>query len=80
MSGSAIVEVSQTGTLKTTSVLCPLTPDPTDAPDALMFAISGGFVAQGAVTESYRSGSGHGWTVTQSAGSGNLKVFAYCAG
>jgi hypothetical protein len=45
-----------------------------------MFALSGGFKAQGSVTESYRSANGHGWTITQSSGNvGSLIVFAYCA-
>ena len=45
-----------------------------------MFALSGGFNAQGSVTESYRSADGHGWTITQSSGNvGSLTVFAYCA-
>ena len=63
------------------SVACP----------ASTFALSGGFEAQGSVTESYRwfagddlghtaAQAGHGWTVTQSSGnSGSLTVFAYCA-
>jgi Collagen triple helix repeat (20 copies) len=81
--GSAIVEAVEAGTpgQKTTSVLCPFTANPNDDPTARMFAISGGFIALGSVTESYRSGSGHGWTVTQSSGnSGSLKVYAYCVG
>jgi hypothetical protein len=45
-----------------------------------MFAISGGFSAQGAVTESFRFANGHGWTVTQSSGNvDSLTVYAYCA-
>jgi hypothetical protein len=45
-----------------------------------MFALSGGFTAQGAVTESFRNPDGHGWTVTQSSGNtDSLHVFAYCA-
>ncbi len=44
-----------------------------------MFALSGGFSAQGAVTESFRNEDGHGWTVTQSSGNtDSLHVFAYC--
>jgi hypothetical protein len=82
LNGSTIVEVSETGTpgQKTTAVACPLTQDPNDDPNARMFAISGGFKAQGSVTESYRSANGHGWTVTQSSGNvDSLTVFAYCA-
>jgi hypothetical protein len=45
-----------------------------------MFAISGGFSAQGSVTESYRNADGQGWTVTQSSGNtDSLKVYVYCA-
>ena len=83
LDGNAIVQVSAAGApgQKTTSVACP---DST-------FALSGGFQAQGSVTESYRwytgdplghtaAQAGHGWTVTQSSGnSGSLAVFAYCA-
>jgi hypothetical protein len=82
VNGSTIIEVSETGTPgeKTTAVLCPLTPDPNDDPSDRMFALSGGFKAQGSVTESYRSANGHGWTITQSSGNvGSLIVFAYCA-
>jgi hypothetical protein len=82
LNGSTIVEVSEQGApgQKTTSVLCPLTPDPNDDPAARLFAISGGFKAQGSVTESFRSANGHGWTVTQSSGnSDSLTVLAYCA-
>jgi hypothetical protein len=44
------------------------------------FAISGGFSAQGSVTESYRNADGQGWTVTQSSGNtDSLKVYVYCA-
>jgi hypothetical protein len=77
------VQVSAAGSpgQKTTSVACPTG----------KFALSGGFIAQGSVTESYRwyegddlghtaAQAGHGWTVTQSSGnSGSLLVFAYCA-
>jgi hypothetical protein len=83
LDGSTIVEAIETGVpgQKTTSVLCPFTPNPNDDPTIRMFAISGGFAAQGSVTESYRSAGGHGWTVTQSSGnSGSLKVYAYCVG
>jgi len=83
LDGNAIVQVSAAGApgQKTTSVACP----------GSLFAISGGFQAQGSVTESYRWFAGddlghtagqaaHGWTVTQSSGnSGSLTVFAYCA-
>jgi hypothetical protein len=76
------VQVSAAGApgQKTTTVACP----------AGKFAISGGFSAQGSVTESYRwfegddlghtaAQAGRGWTVTQSSGnSGSLLVFAYC--
>jgi hypothetical protein len=81
LDASTIVEVSQAAANggKTVSVLCPLTPSTTDDPLARMFAISGGFTAQGSVTESYRSGSGHGWTATQSSSNG-LTVYAYCVG
>jgi len=71
------VTVEQDGTSgqKTTTASCP-TGD---------FAISGGFQAQGSVTESYRSdatGDPTGtdsWTVTESSGNSNsLKVYVYC--
>jgi hypothetical protein len=83
LDGSTIVEALETGVpgQKTTSVLCPFTPNPNDDPTIRMFAISGGFAAQGSVTESYRSAGGHGWTVTHSSGnSDSLKVYAYCVG
>ena len=55
---------------KTTSVACPTG----------KVAISGGFSAQGSVTESYRLADGTGWVVTQSSGNtDSLKVFVYCA-
>jgi hypothetical protein len=82
LNGSTIVTVEALGApgQKTTSVDCPLTPDPNDDPLARRFAISGGFSAQGAVTESFRNTDGHGWTVTQSSGNvDSLKVYAYCA-
>jgi len=77
------VQVSAAGApgQKTTTVACPVG----------KFALSGGFTAQGSVTESYRwfagddlghtaAQAGRGWTVTQSSGnSGSLAVFAYCA-
>ncbi len=51
-----------------------------DVPDK-GFALSGGFQAQGSVTESYRTSDGRGWTVTQSSGNtDSLKVYVYCAG
>jgi hypothetical protein len=71
------VTVEQDGTSgqKTTTVSCP----------AGDFAISGGFSAQGSVTESYRSSSTgnptgtNAWTVTQSSGNtDSLKVYVYC--
>jgi len=89
INGSTIVTVEQDAQAgqKTTSVLCPLTPDPNDAPTARTFALSGGFSAQGSVTESFMTPSstpgesGHGWTVTQSSGNtDSLKVFVYCVG
>jgi hypothetical protein len=53
----------------------PETLDPNDR----LFAISGGFSAQGSVTESFRNADGHGWSVTQSSGNTtSLHVFAYC--
>jgi hypothetical protein len=83
LDGNAIVQVSAAGVpgQKTTSIACP----------GSLFALSGGFQAQGSVTESYRwfagddlghtaAQAGHGWTVTQSSGnSGSLTAFAYCA-
>jgi hypothetical protein len=81
LNGSSIVTVEAEGLpgQKTTSVDCPPTSNPNDDPDDLMFAISGGFSAQGAVTESFRSADKHGWTVTQSSGNvDSLKVYAYC--
>jgi hypothetical protein len=54
---------------KTTTAHCP----------ANAFAISGGFSAQGSVTESYRLADGSGWVVTQSSGNtDSLKVYVYC--
>jgi hypothetical protein len=84
LDGSAIVtaEVAAIPGQKTTTVMCPLTSDPNDDPAARLFAISGGFSAQGSVTESYRNEAvtnGHGWTVTQSSGNtDSLKVYVYC--
>ena len=60
--------------------LCPLTPNPNDDPASRLFALSGGFSAQGSVTESFRNPDGHGWTVTQSSGNtDSLHVFVYCS-
>src|ERR671936_866714 len=73
LDGSTIVTVTANGVSgqKTTVALCPA---------AHPYAISGGFSAQGSVTESYRNADGHGWTVTQSSGNtDSLQVFAYCA-
>jgi Collagen triple helix repeat (20 copies) len=73
LDGSAIVTVTANGVSgqKTTVALCPA---------AHPYAISGGFSAQGSVTESYRNPDGHGWTVTQSSGNtDSLLVYAYCA-
>jgi len=76
--GTAVVTVTSQGSAgqKTTTAACP----------AGYFALSGGFSAQGSVTESYRSdASGHptgntGWTASQSSGnSGSLTVYVYCA-
>jgi hypothetical protein len=60
---------------KTTTAACP----------AGYFALSGGFSAQGSVTQSYRSdasGDPSGdtaWTASQSSGnSGSLTVYVYC--
>jgi hypothetical protein len=69
------VELDGTSGQKTTTVSCP----------SGDFAISGGFSAQGSVTESYRSdatGDPTGtdaWTVTESSGNtDSLKVYVYC--
>ena len=73
LDGSTIVTVTANGVSgqKTTVALCPA---------AHPYAISGGFSAQGSVTESYRNADGHGWTVTQSSGNtDSLQVYAYCA-
>jgi collagen triple helix repeat protein len=69
--GSSIVTAIQAGTSgqKTVTVSCPTG----------KFALSGGFSAQGSVTESFRTADGHGWTVTQSSGnSDSLTAYAYC--
>ena len=81
LNGSNIVTVDvadQSGE-KTKIALCPLTSDPDDDPTARLFALSGGFTAQGSVTDSFRNADGHGWTVTQSSGNtDSLHVYAYC--
>jgi hypothetical protein len=75
--GTAVVTVSSQGSAgqKTTTAACP----------AGDFALSGGFSAQGSVTQSYRSdASGDptgdtAWTASQSSGnSGSLTVYVYC--
>jgi hypothetical protein len=78
ISGTAIVTITSQGSAgqKTTTALCP----------AGYFALSGGFSAQGSVTQSYRS-DGNGdpsgntaWTASQSSGNtGSLTVYVYCA-
>jgi hypothetical protein len=77
ISGTEIVTVTSQGSAgqKTTTAACP------DGD----FALSGGFSAQGSVTESYRSdASGDpagdtAWTASQSSGnSGSLTVYVYC--
>ena len=77
INGSTIIAVEADGVSgqKTTTVNCP----------AGDFALSGGFSAQGSVTESYRSitsGNPTGntsWTVTLSSGNtDSLKVYVYC--
>jgi hypothetical protein len=77
LDGSTIISVEADGVSgqKTTIANCP----------AGDFAISGGYSAQGSVTESYRSNStgnptgNTSWTVTQSSGNtDSLKVFVYC--
>jgi hypothetical protein len=75
--GTAVVTVTSQGSAgqKTTTAACP----------AGYFALSGGFSAQGSVTQSYRSdGSGDptgdtAWTASQSSGNtGSLTVYVYC--
>jgi hypothetical protein len=75
--GTAVVTISSQGSAgqKTTTAACP----------AGYFAISGGFSAQGSVTQSYRSDasgdpSGNtAWTASQSSGNtGSLTVYVYC--
>ena len=77
ISGTEIVTVTSQGSAgqKTTTASCPNGD----------FALSGGFSAQGSVTQSYRSdGSGNpagdtGWTASQSSGNtGSLTVYVYC--
>jgi hypothetical protein len=82
VNGSTIITVdaSDESGQKTKVALCPLTADPNDDPDNRLFALGGGFSAQGSVTESFRNIDGHGWTVTQSSGNtDSLHVFVYCA-
>jgi hypothetical protein len=78
ISGTQIITVTSQGSAgqKTTTASCP----------AGFFALSGGFSAQGSVTQSYRSdASGDptgdtGWTASQSSGNtGSLTVYVYCA-
>lgn len=78
ISGTQIITVTSQGSAgqKTTTAACP----------AGFFALSGGFSAQGSVTQSYRSdASGDptgdtGWTASQSSGNtGSLTVYVYCA-
>lgn len=75
--GTAVVTISSQGSAgqKTTTAACP----------AGYFALSGGFSAQGSVTQSYRSdASGDpagdtAWTASQSSGNtGSLTVYVYC--
>lgn len=75
--GTAVVTVTSQGSAgeKTTTAVCP----------AGDFALSGGFSAQGSVTQSYRSDAGgnptgdNAWTASQSSGnSGSLTVYVYC--
>jgi hypothetical protein len=78
ISGTQIITVTSSGSAgqKTTTAACP----------AGFFALSGGFSAQGSVTQSYRSDasgdpSGNSaWTASQSSGNtGSLTVYVYCA-
>jgi hypothetical protein len=75
--GTAVVTVTSQGSAgqKTTTAACPTG----------YFALSGGFSAQGSVTQSYRSdASGDptgdtAWTASQSSGNtGSLTVYVYC--
>jgi hypothetical protein len=82
LNGSTIITVdaSDASGQKTKVALCPATADPNDDPANRLFALGGGFSAQGSVTESFRNPDGHGWTVTQSSGNtDSLHVFVYCA-
>jgi Collagen triple helix repeat (20 copies) len=74
---TAVVTITSQGSAgqKTTTAACP----------ASFFALSGGFSAQGSVTQSYRSDangdpSGNSaWTASQSSGNtGSLTVYVYC--
>jgi Collagen triple helix repeat (20 copies) len=78
ISGTQIITVTSLGSAgqKTTTAACP----------SGYFALSGGFAAQGSVTQSYRSDAGGdpsgdtAWTASQSSGnSGSLTVYVYCA-
>lgn len=78
ISGTQIITVTSQGSAgqKTTTAACP----------AGFFALSGGFSAQGSVTQSYRSDASgdptgnSGWTASQSSGNtGSLTVYVYCA-
>jgi hypothetical protein len=78
ISGTQIITVTSSGSAgqKTTTATCP----------ASFFALSGGFSAQGSVTQSFRSdASGDpagdtAWTASQSSGNtGSLTVYVYCA-
>jgi hypothetical protein len=75
--GTAVVTISSLGSAgqKTTTAACP----------AGYFALSGGFSAQGSVTQSYRSDASgdpsgsSAWTASQSSGNtGSLTVYVYC--
>ena len=82
VNGSTIitVDLADESGQKTKVAMCPLTANPNDDPANRLFALSGGFSAQGSVTESFRNDDGHGWTVTQSSGNTNsLHVYVYCA-
>ena len=77
ISGTQVVTVTSQGSAgqKTTTAVCP----------AGDFALSGGFSAQGSVTQSYRSDANGdpagntGWTASQSSGNtGSLTVYVYC--
>jgi hypothetical protein len=77
ISGTEIVTITSQGSAgqKTTTAACP----------AGDFALSGGFSAQGSVTQSYRSDANGdpagdtAWTASQSSGNtGSLTVYVYC--